>query len=88
MLKLKYKIIDMKHNINLYQHSKKLFYIIMENEYEIYRQGCFDFPSKPVWLNEQWKLFVKNNIELLNFKYDKENKDWVYEYEGGLIRII
>jgi hypothetical protein len=78
----------MKHNINLYQYSKELFYTIMEDEYEIHRQGYLDFPSKTVWLNEQWKLFVKNNIELLNLKYDKENKDWVYEYESGLVRII
>jgi len=78
----------MKHNINLYNYSKKLFYVVMENEYESHRRGYLDFPSKTAWLNQQWRLFMENNIELLGFKYDKENKDWVYEYEGGLVRTI
>ena len=78
----------MKHNINLFDHSKKLFYTIMENEYESHRRGYIDFPSKTVWLNEKWELFKKNNTTLLGLVWDKENKDWVYEYEGGLVRTI
>lgn len=75
-------------NINLYEHSKKIFYAIMDTQYESHRRGYFDFPTKTKWLNDEWKLFIENNPELVGLKYDDKNDDWVHEYENGLIRVI
>jgi hypothetical protein len=78
----------METNINLFAHSKKLFYAIMESQYETNRRSFLDFPSKTKWLDKEWSTFKNNNPEILGLKYDKENQDWVHEYEGGLVRTI
>ncbi len=78
----------MKDNVNLFNHSKKLFYTIMECQYDVHERGYLDFPSKAKWLNEEWEIFKSNNTDLLGLKYDKTDDSWVYEYEGGLVRTI
>ena len=78
----------MKTNINLFEHSKKLFYTVMDEQYETHRRGYIDFPSKSKWLNQQWELFKSNNPKLLGLTYDPTSKDWFHEHEGGIVRTI
>jgi len=78
----------MKSHINLFEHSRKVFYESTDHYYEVARRGLFDFPTKGEWLNDEWRLFCRNNPELVGLEWDEENGEWVHEYEGGSVTVI
>lgn len=74
--------------MNKYAFAKKVFREALRAEYPLHRQGAFDFPSEEEWLEQEWKLFVKNNPKLVGLKWDPKNRDWVHNYRGGMVRVI
>lgn len=75
-------------NIDAYALIEKAVKKSISLYYETCKRGYIDFPNKQKWVNDEFKLFRQNNPELFKLKYDKQNEDFVFEYEGGLHRII